>query len=201
MAERLSNEQLTIALSFLKKEFESIKSSFSELKQVQKDFDVSLEKQVLLLQELPSTVNKNNNTNIISKEELTLQLRELLLEDEELLELFTKVIQNISTYNHNKDKLNNYVDNLRSKKKKKFPIVLISILIFSILTTSTYFVYSYFNNKEILIRKETKFYNFDNKAAAVFLPIDIKVKTLNEDELNYYFIFKNKKYFIPKQSL
>lgn len=200
MAERLTNEQLTMALSLLRKEIESLKSSFNQINQVQKDFDVSLEKQFLLLEELPNTVN-TNNTNIISKEELTLQLRELILEDEELLELFTKVIQNISTYNHNKDKLNNYVDNLRSKKKKKFPIVLISILIFSILTTSTYFVYSYFNNKEILIRKETKFYNFDNKAAAVFLPIDIKVKTLNEDELNYYFIFKNKKYFIPKQSL
>ncbi|WP_323585361.1 hypothetical protein [Aliarcobacter butzleri] len=197
---QLTNEQLTMALSLLKKEFDSLKSSFNDLKQIQKDFDVSLEKQFLLLEELPNTVNTNNNNNSISKEELTLQLRELILEDEELLELFTKVIQNISTYNHNKDKLNDYVDNLRSKKKKKFPIVLTSILIFAILTASTYFTYSYFNNKEILIKKETKFYNFDNKAA-VFLPIDINVKSLNEDELNYYFIFKNKKYFIPKQSL
>lgn len=199
----LSNEQLTLVLNLLQKKFKEMESKFGELLEIQKSQDKALEKQTIYLEELGKNGGgsaNNGGGSIVSKEDLELQLKELLLNDEELLETFSKVIENITTYNQNKEKLRSYVDNERSKKKKKSPIFLIGFSIFTFILFLGYLIYSFLNTKEIIIQSNTYFYEM-NKTDPLTFPTAIKVETENEDDINYYFIYQNKKYYVPKVNI
>ncbi len=200
--EGLNNQQLTITLNLLNKKLSSLESNFDQIKEIQKNQEKALEKQIVLIEEFgksnPGAGSSSDNN--ISKEDLILSIREVLLNDEEMLETFNKVIENITTYNQNKEKINNYVDDLRAKKKKKSPILLISILAFALLSFAIYFIIGVFNSKDIVIKKDVLFYEM-NKNTTLSFPVDITVEAENEDHINYYFLYKNKKYYVPKENI
>lgn len=197
----MSNEELTIVLNFLQKKQAALETTFGELLEIQKNQEKALEKQNILLEELSkSGGNSTGGSNSISKEDLELELKELILNDEELLETFSKVIENVTTYNQNKEKLRAYVDNERSKKKKKSPIFLIVFTIITTIAFIGYLIFSFLNSKEITIKKEAFFYEM-NKSDALSFPMDLTVEAINEDDINYYFIHQNKKYYIPKVNI
>lgn len=200
--EGLNNQQLTITLNLLNKKLSSLESNFDQIKEIQKNQEKALEKQIVLIEEFgksnPGAGSSSDNN--ISKEDLILSIREVLLNDEEMLETFNKVIENITTYNQNKEKINNYVDDLRAKKKKKSPILLISILAFALLSFAIYFIIGFFNSKDIVIKKDVLFYEM-NKNTTLSFPVDITVEAENEDHINYYFLYKNKKYYVPKENI
>ena len=200
--EGLNNQQLTIALNLINKKLSSLESNFDQIKEIQKNQEKALEKQIVLIEEFgksnPGAGSSSDNN--ISKEDLILSIREVLLNDEEMLETFNKVIENITTYNQNKEKINNYVDDLRAKKKKKSPILLISILAFALLSFAIYFIIGFFNSKDIVIKKDVLFYEM-NKNTTLSFPVDITVEAENEDHINYYFLYKNKKYYVPKENI
>lgn len=200
----LNNEELTVALNILTKKINGLKSDFDNILDIQKKQEKALDKQNILLTEIQQGASSgegpiaNTNSTSISKEDLSLRLRELLLEDEELLELFSKVIENITTFNHNKDKIDGYIDNQREKRKSKKPIFIIGTIIVSILLVASYFI---FNEKvTIVIPAQASFYEL-NKKAALGVPSELSVEVVDEDENNYYFEIKNKKYSIPKASI
>ena len=200
--EGLNNQQLTITLNLLNKKLSSLESNFDQIKEIQKNQEKALEKQSVLIEEFgksnPGAGSSSDNN--ISKEDLILSIREVLLNDEEMLETFNKVIENITTYNQNKEKINNHVDDLRAKKKKKSPILLISILAFALLSFAIYFIIGVFNSKDIVIKKDVLFYEM-NKNTTLSFPVDITVEAENEDHINYYFLYKNKKYYVPKENI
>lgn len=200
--EGLNNQQLTIALNLINKKLSSLESNFDQIKEIQKNQEKALEKQIVLIEEFgksnPGAGSSSDNN--ISKEDLILSIREVLLNDEEMLETFNKVIENITTYNQNKEKINNHVDDLRAKKKKKSPILLISILAFALLSFAIYFIIGFFNSKDIVIKKDVLFYEM-NKNTTLSFPVDITVEAENEDHINYYFLYKNKKYYVPKENI
>ncbi len=200
--EGLNNQQLTITLNLLNKKLSSLESNFDQIKEIQKKQEKALEKQIVLIEEFgksnPGAGSSSDNN--ISKEDLILSIREVLLNDEEMLETFNKVIENITTYNQNKEKINNHVDDLRAKKKKKSPILLISILAFALLSFAIYFIIGFFNSKDIVIKKDVLFYEM-NKNTTLSFPVDITVEAENEDHINYYFLYKNKKYYVPKENI
>ncbi len=200
--EGLNNQQLTITLNLLNKKLSSLESNFDQIKEIQKKQEKALEKQIVLIEEFgksnPGAGSSSDNN--ISKKDLILSIREVLLNDEEMLETFNKVIENITTYNQNKEKINNHVDDLRAKKKKKSPILLISILAFALLSFAIYFIIGFLDSKDIVIKKDVLFYEM-NKNTTLSFPVDITVEAENEDHINYYFLDKNKKYYVPKENI
>lgn len=199
----LNNEEITLALNLLTKKNNQLQEKFSEIIEIQKKQHDSLDKQNVLIEQLSNgSLNKNSdssgNSNIIDQETLILKIREILLEDEELMELFTKVVENISTFNHNKDKVDTYINNEKKSKKSKKPIFVIIIAIVSFIFLISYFMFS--NNKTIIIPSGVGFYEM-NKKDELALPENLTIEILDEDELRYYFKIKNKKYYINKTSI
>lgn len=78
------------------------------------------------LSELFIAVKTDKDNNVsgsgveINEETLGLHVKKILLDDPDLLETFKKVIENITIYSHNKDKIDGYVEERDSKKSKSF---------------------------------------------------------------------------------
>lgn len=197
----LNNSELTITLNILSKKQVQLADKLNEIIDIQKKQEQAIDKQNVLLQQL-QTGDSNNvaavSSNFVDNETLVLKIKEVLLDDEEILETFSKVIENISTYNHNKDKVNEYIDSERNKRKSRKPIFVIIIFAISLIALILYFIFS--SNKTITIPVGTAFYEL-NKKDELGLPKDLTVEVLDEDELRYYFKIKNKKYYINKTAI
>lgn len=205
----LSLEELTVVSNILSKKQKALLADFDEIKEIQKRQEKAIDKQNILLEELQSNFSGNSENggnaassiatvSALKNEDLQLKLKELLLEDEELLEIFSKVIENVATYNHNKDKVDKYVEE-QAKKKKRKKYVFISIICIITLALSIYY-YIFELNKTITIPGKSIFYEL-NKKDGYTMPESIIVNVVDEDENRYFFELKNKKYYISKDAL
>lgn len=197
----LNNVELTMALNIVTKKQAQLGDKLNDIIEIQKRQELAIEKQNVLLEQL-HTGSSNNvaavSSNFVDNETLILKIKEVLLDDEEILETFNKVIENVTTYNHNKDKVNEYIDSEREKRKSKKPIFVIIVFAISLIALILYFIFS--SNKTITIPVGTAFYEL-NKKDELGLPKDLTVEILDEDELRYYFKIKNKKYYINKAAI
>lgn len=204
--EPLTIQELTGILGVLSKRMSVVEDSFNEIKTVQKSQEKNIDKQTILLEDIKESFsngstsdNSNTGGSGISAETLELKLKEMLLEDEELLELFTKVVENISTFNYNKDKVNVHIEKNRSvnKKNKKPLFVLISLIVAASLTVGYYF---FSEKKNIIVPANVEFFEL-NKKGALQIPSDVNVKVYDEDNQRYYFKYNDKKYYVSKGSV
>lgn len=134
---------------------------------------------------------------VVNQEDIELLVKKVLLEDKGLLETFTKILENIATYNHNKDKINDYVDKKNSKKTgKKHPYFTIFLAIAAFLIGAVYFMFS--TSPMIKINAGEIFYEVGKKVEQK-INIPAEFEMYNEDADNYYFKIENKEYYIPKK--
>lgn len=169
------------------------------LKKIHKDFE-SIEIIARELQENQGSGGSGiSSGGGLSDAQAEIIIKKILLEDKELLETFKKIIENVVTFNHDKDAMNGYVEKKNSKKKKsKVPYISLFlgavVLIFGI---GFYFL----NEKvtSIVLKPGEVFYDAKEKAQ---LPLkmdqSVELDVTNESEDKYYFKLNNKEYYVLK---
>ncbi|MDQ1339799.1 MAG: hypothetical protein QG567_953 [Campylobacterota bacterium] len=134
---------------------------------------------------------------VANQEDVELLIKKILLEDKGLLETFTKIIENISTFNHNKDKINNYVEKKSTQKtRKKTPYFTIFLALAAAIIGAAYFIFS--SSPVIKINAGEVFYEV-GKTVGQKINISAEFEMYNEDADNYYFKIENREYYIPKK--
>lgn len=149
------------------------------------------------------SIQGNNNTGggvEINEETLALHVKKILLDDADLLETFKKVIENITIYNHNKDKVDGYVEEKNLKKsssflhKNKFSFL---VLFFVIIATG--FFWFNFSPATIQITPSDMIYT-DSNSKGFQIAESFEYKIIKIQDGKTYFSADGKIYYVKKKT-
>lgn len=134
----------------------------------------------------------------ISKEEATDIIKEILLEDEDLLDTFSKVVKNVTQYNQNKKDIDKYLNTVK-KGKWKGKILVASIVIFCSIVVGAYYLTGGDSVTNISIPANTELLN--SKNANFVFPQEYSTKAVLDDNGYYQFKIKNEIFKVKKDSV
>lgn len=134
----------------------------------------------------------------INEETLELYVKKILMNDPDLREAFKKIIENMVTYNQNRDKVNSYIEVAESKKsssffqKNKFSLF---IGFFAILATVGFWFN--FSSPKIQITPSDIIYSDDN-AKGFQINKDLEYPIVKVKDGKTYFSADGKTYYVKK---
>jgi len=135
----------------------------------------------------------------INEETLELHIKKILLDDPDLRETFKRVIENITTYNHNKDKINEYVEEKNSKKQASFlqkNKLSLFIAFFAIVATG--FFWFSFSPATIRVTASDMIYS-DGDSKGFQISGEFEYKILKVKDGKTYFSADGKTYYVKKK--
>lgn len=197
-------ERMTKIVVTLNGELKSVSSRQDDLNSGLKKLDKEIEKISIIAHEMQNTEPGGGGGSLaagVSDAQAELIIRKILLEDKELAETFKKIIENIVTFNQDKELMNGYIDQ-KNKKKKRSKIPYISVAL-GVAALVFGFAFYFFNPKtaSVVLESGVVFYAAKKDVPQVPLAQSIEVSVTNESDDRYYFKFPNSKneYYIIKK--
>lgn len=189
------------ALVSLSQSIKENKRNLSDNEELLKKFKKDIETMNVLIRELSESGGAGGSvqTAQIDDEQIRLMVRAAILEDGEILELLQRVFENITTYNHNKDKVNGYVA-MRQTKKKRGKGIGIFGAVAAVAASIIIVVYIFAggNNGATLTIDQNQIFFDASTGAEQTVSRQIDVKIVDEDERKYYFEINGKRYYLRK---